>query len=67
MDTGPVVRTVRLDDFMAEGLEATAAALPPSDKVKADNYRQLAKSYRESGNPKMITVRVTLVPDAFEL
>jgi hypothetical protein len=67
MSTGPVVRTVRLDDFMAKGLEATASAMPPSEKIKADSYRQLAKIYRESINPKMIVVREEIVPDPFGL
>jgi hypothetical protein len=67
MDTGPVIRTIRLDDFAAEGLEAAAAALPPRDKIKANNYRQLAKLFRESHNPKMITVGQAVVPDLFEL
>jgi hypothetical protein len=67
MDTGPVIRTVRLDDFTAEGLEAAAAALPPRDKIKADNFRQIAKFLRESDNPKTITVGQAVVPDLFEL
>jgi hypothetical protein len=67
MNIGPVVRTVRLDDFMAERLEAEAAAMLASYKIQADSLRQLAKSYRESTNQKTITVRERVVPDQFEL
>ena len=49
-----IPRLMRADDFVAESLEAMAAKLPPSEKVKAEYMRESAKRFRESGRPGMI-------------
>lgn len=49
-------RVVRVDDFIAEGIEAEAKRIPKSDKVMADLLRKSAKLFRNSKNPKMIRV-----------
>lgn len=51
-----VGRVVRVDDFVAEALEADAARMPGSMKMQADSFRQTAKRFRESGNPKLMRV-----------
>ena len=49
-------RLVRVDDFVAESLEAKADRMPPSFKAQADTLREAARIYRESGTSKMIRV-----------
>ena len=49
-------RLVRVDDFVAESLEARANSLPPSEKAQANNWRDVAKKLRASGNTRMVRV-----------
>lgn len=48
-------RLVRLDDFLAEGIEAQARGIPP-EHPDAEACRRMAKVFRESGRTKMIKV-----------
>jgi len=49
-------RFVRVDDFVAESLEAEANRLPPSERTRADILREQARIFRTSGNPRMVRV-----------
>lgn len=42
---------VRAVDFVAESLETMAKDMPPAE---GDIFREVAKKYRESGNPKLV-------------
>jgi hypothetical protein len=50
-------RLVRLDDFVAEILEAAADEMPPWAKSKAEIWRDVAKDLRESESTKIVWVR----------
>ncbi len=45
-------RSVRMDDFVAETLEAEADKMPPWTKFQADIWRDVAKDLRASESPK---------------
>jgi hypothetical protein len=49
-------RLVRVDDFVAETLEAHADKMPPWAKSQAENWRDVAKDLRESESTKMVRV-----------
>ena len=49
-------RLVRLDDFVAETLEAKADKMPPWAKSQADIWRDVAKDLRASKSTKMVRV-----------
>jgi hypothetical protein len=49
-------RWVRLDDFVAETLEAKADKMPPWAKSQADSWRNVAKDLRESESTKIVRV-----------
>jgi hypothetical protein len=49
-------RLVRVDDFVAETLEAEADKMPPWTKFQADIWRDVAKDLRASENTKMVRV-----------
>jgi hypothetical protein len=53
-ETNP--RLVRVDDFVAETLEAEADKMPPWTKFQADIWRDVAKDLRASVNTKMVRV-----------
>ena len=47
---------MRLDDFVAEILEATADEMPPWAKSKAEIWRDVAKDLWESESTKIVWV-----------
>ena len=49
-------RLVRLDDFVAEILEAAADEMPPWAKSKAEIWLDVAKDLRESESTKIVWV-----------
>jgi len=49
-------RLVRVDDFVAESLEARANSLPSSEKAQAKNWRDVSKKLRASGSTRMVRV-----------
>jgi len=49
-------RLVRVDDFVAETLEAEADLMPPSEISQADIWRDVAKDLRASKRTKMVRV-----------
>jgi hypothetical protein len=49
-------RFVRLDDFVAETLEAKADKMPPWAKYQADNWRDVAKDLRASESTTIVQV-----------
>jgi hypothetical protein len=49
-------RWVRLDDFLAETLEAKADKMPPWAKSQADSWRNVSKDLRESESTKIVRV-----------
>jgi hypothetical protein len=49
-------RSVRLDDFVAETLEANADKMPPWAKSQADVWRIVAKDLRASESTKFVRV-----------
>jgi hypothetical protein len=49
-------RSVRVDDFVAETLEAQADKMPPWTKSQAKIWRDVAKDLRESENTKIVWV-----------
>ena len=49
-------RSVRVSDFIAEGLESAANSLPPSEKGKAQHLRECASIIRELENSRIITI-----------
>jgi hypothetical protein len=49
-------RLVRVDDFVAETLEAAADKLPPWAKSQADIWRDVAKDLRASESTKIVRV-----------
>ena len=53
-DTKP--RLVRVDDFVAETLEAKADQMPPWAKSQADNWRDVATDLRASESTKIVRV-----------
>ena len=46
----------RVDDINAENWEQLADSLPPSMQTEAEQYRQIAKKYRDSKDEKMVRV-----------
>jgi hypothetical protein len=51
------LRLVRVDDFVADTLEAQADKMPPWAKFQAENWRDVAKDLRESESTKIVWVR----------
>lgn len=49
-------RLVRVDDFVAETLEAEADKMPPWTKFQADIWRYVAKDLRASEKTNMVRV-----------
>jgi hypothetical protein len=49
-------RLVRVDDFVAETLEAKADKMPPWTRFQADIWRDVAKDLRASESTKMVRV-----------
>ena len=49
-------RLVRVDDFVAETLEAEAGKMPPWAKSQADIWRNVAMDLRASESTKMVRV-----------
>ena len=49
-------RLVRVDDFVAETLEAEADSMSPSEISQADIWRDVAKDLRASKNTRMVRV-----------
>jgi len=47
-------RLVRVDDFVAETLEAHADKMPPWAKSQAEIWRDIAKDLRESESTKIV-------------
>jgi len=47
-------RLVRVDDFVAETLEAHADRMPPWAKTQAEIWRDIAKDLRESESTKIV-------------
>jgi hypothetical protein len=47
---------VRADDFVAASLEEMVGKMPPSDKVHAEYFLDVAKRLRASGRTKMVRV-----------
>jgi hypothetical protein len=47
-------RLVRVDDFVAETLEAQADKMPPWAKSQAEIWRDVAKDLRESESTKIV-------------
>jgi hypothetical protein len=62
MESRYEIRTIRIDDWIAESLENEANRIPPSHKEQADSLRRQAQIYRGSANPKTIQVWVELPP-----
>jgi hypothetical protein len=50
------LRLVRVDDFVADTLEAQADKMPPWAKFQAENWRDVAKDLRESESTKIVWV-----------
>jgi hypothetical protein len=49
-------RVVRVNDFVADNLEAEADMMPPWTKFQAGIWRDVAKDLRASENTKMVRV-----------
>jgi hypothetical protein len=54
MEKQYAMRAMRVDDWVAESLEAEASLMPPSCKEQADILRQMAQSYRGNSNTKVV-------------
>jgi hypothetical protein len=54
MEKRYALHEMRVDDWVANSLEAEANRMPPSYKEQADILRQQAQNFRNSSNPKTV-------------